>query len=183
MRCFISVDLEDPDLLDALEEAQRGLQTTGADIKCVERENIHLTLRFLGDVRESLLDRLQQLVSNTEVNPFRLELKGLGAFPKLHRPRVIWAGISDGVEELTHIFQNINRELVEMGFKPERRGFSPHITIARVRSGRNREKLAENVRRHSNVLFGGFEVKHVLLKKSALTPRGPIYTTLAESTK
>jgi len=183
LRCFISVDLENPDLLDALEEAQRGLQMTGADIKCVESENIHLTLRFLGDVRESLVERLQHLVSKADVNPFRSELKGLGAFPKLHRPRVVWAGISQGVEELTHIFRNVERELVEMGFKPERRGFSPHITIARVRSGRNRDRLAEYVRSHSNDLFGGFEVKHVRLKKSILTPRGPIYSTLAESTE
>lgn len=183
MRCFISVDLEDPDLLDALEEAQRGLRMTGADIKCVERENIHLTLRFLGDVRESLVERLQHMVSKAEVSPFRSELKGLGAFPKLHRPRVVWAGVSQGVDELTQIFRNVDRELVDMGFKPERRGFSPHLTIARVRSGRNRDRLADYVGRRSNDMFGGFEVKHVRLKKSILTPRGPIYSTLAESIK
>jgi 2'-5' RNA ligase len=70
---------------------------------------------------------------------------------------------------------------VKLGFKPERRGFSPHITIARVRSGRNRGQLVDEVLRSQGEMFGGFEVKHIRLKKSVLTPRGPVYSTLAES--
>ena len=182
MRCFISVDIEDQALLDALEEAQRRLETAGADLKRVERENIHITVRFLGDVREGLVGELQRLVSGTVFDPFRVELRGLGVFPSLRRPRVVWVGISDGVEELTDIFRRLERELVGMGFRPESRGFSPHITLARVRSGRNRERLAEELRGRASEFFGGFEIEHIRLKKSVLTPRGPIYTTIAEST-
>lgn len=181
MRCFISVDIEDPGLLNALEGAQRRLEMTGADLKLVERENIHITMRFLGEVREGLLDELQRLVSGTAFRLFRAELRGLGVFPSLQRPRVVWAGITSGVEELTEIFQRLEGEIVGMGFRPERRGFSPHITLARVRSGRNREQLAGAVREHANELFGTFEIERIRLKRSDLTPRGPIYTTMAET--
>ncbi len=181
VRCFISVDIEDQSILDALEEAQRRLRGTGADLKCVERGNIHITVRFLGDVREGLVAELQRLVSDTAFNPFRVEFRGLGAFPSLRRPRVVWAGISDGVEELAAIFRRLEPELVGMGFRPEGRGFSPHITLARVRSGRNRDRLVEEVMAHADDVFGEMEVRHIRLKKSVLTPGGPIYSTLAES--
>lgn len=181
MRCFISLDIEDRGLLDALEEAQRRLERTGADLKCVERENIHVTMRFLGDVREGLTVELKRLVSSLAFRPFRVELRGLGVFPSLRRPRVVWAGISDGVEELTDIFQSLEPELVGMGFRPEGRGFSPHITLARVRSGRNRERLVGEVMAHAEEVFGAMEVVCIKLKKSVLTPKGPIYSTIAES--
>lgn len=182
MRCFISVDIEDRDLLDALKEAQGHLERTGADLKCVDRENIHITMRFLGDIREGLVDELKRLVSGLAFSSFRAELRGLGAFPSLRRPRVVWTGISDGVDELTDIFRRLEPELVGMGFRQEGRGFSPHITLARVRSGRNRERLVEEVMAHAEEVFGEMEVAHIRLKKSVLTPRGPIYSTIAEST-
>jgi len=181
VRCFISVDIEDQGLLDALEEAQRRLERTGADLKCVERENIHVTVRFLGDVREGLVGELQRLISGFGFTPFKVKLRGLGAFPNLQRPRVVWTGISDGVEELKGIFQRLEPELVGLGFKPEARGFSPHMTLARVRSGRNRDRLVGEVVARADDPFGIFDVVHIRLKKSVLTPQGPIYSTVAES--
>ncbi len=110
-----------------------------------------------------------------------MELEGVGVFPNLGRPRVVWVGVTAGAEELKGIFNRLEPALVEMGFRPERRGFSPHITIARVRSGRNRGQLVDEVLRSRGDGFGGFEVNHIRLKKSVLTPRGPVYSTLAES--
>ena len=181
MRCFVSVDIEDRLLLDALIGVQSRLEKTGADLKSVERENIHITLRFLGDVREGLVGELQHLISGMNIEPFRVEFKGLGVFPSLSRPRVVWVGISDGVEELTEIFGRLEPELVGMGFRPESRGFSPHMTLARVRSGRNRQRLVEEVTNHADEVYGELGVEHIRLKKSVLTPRGPIYSTIAES--
>jgi 2'-5' RNA ligase len=181
VRCFIAVEVEDEGLLDALGALQSRLVATGADLKCVERENIHLTLRFLGDVREGLVEGLKGLVSGLGFSPFRMELVGVGAFPNLRRPRVVWVGIREGVEELRGIFDRLEPEVVGMGFKPEGRGLSPHITIARVRSGRNRGKLVDEVSSHGDEPLGGFEVRHVRLKKSVLTPRGPVYSTLAQT--
>lgn len=181
VRCFVAVDIEESSVLDSMGRLQVSLEGTGADLKCVERENIHLTLRFLGDVGEGLLEELRNIVSGLGFEPFQMVLEGVGAFPNLRRPRVIWTGISKGVDELRGIFNRLESRLMGLGFKPERRGLSPHITLARVRSGRNRDRLVEQVRTHEDESFGAFEVRHIRLKKSVLTPRGPIYSTIAES--
>lgn len=181
VRCFIAVEVDDPFTLDGIARAQSSLNATGANLKLVERENLHLTLKFLGDVREGLLPEVVKVVSGTSFEPFRMALKGVGVFPSLRRPRVVWAGITEGVEALTAIFRDIEPRLVEMDFKPESRPFSPHITIARVRSGRNRDRLIEEVMALEDTDFGGFEARYVKLKKSVLTPRGPVYTDLALS--
>lgn len=182
VRCFVAVDVDEPDLAGALGRVQAVLEGTGADMKCVETENIHVTMRFLGDVGEELLGELVSLVEGLSFDPFRMELKGVGVFPNLRRPRVIWAGVTRGADELAGIFERLESGVVGMGFRPDRRRFSPHITLARVRSGRNRERLVREILGHADDEFGGMEVRHVRLKKSVLTPRGPIYSTLAQST-
>ena len=182
VRSFIAVDVEEPALLGALEGVQRGLMATGADIKCVERENIHITLRFLGDVSEGQLEGLRLLVAGLELRPFPVEFRGVGAFPSLRRPRVVWAGLAGGADGLAEVFSRLEDGVVGLGFRREGRGFSPHVTLARVRSGRNREGLVEEILRRSDDPLGEMVAERVRLKKSALTPRGPNYSTLAEST-
>ena len=181
VRCFVAVDVDDPEVLDALGTVQAGLVGSGGALKAVELENIHLTLKFLGEVDEGLLDEVKRIVSSLTFEPFRMTISETGVFPNLRRPRVIWAGVSEGVDELAAIFRKIEEGFVGLGFKREGRRFNPHITIARVRSGRNRDWLVEEVLRHRDAVFGGFEVRSVKLKRSVLTPRGPVYSTLAES--
>ena len=181
VRCFIAVEVNEAATLDGIARAQQSLRATGANLQLVERENIHLTLKFLGDVREGLLPEVIKVVSETSFEPFRVALKGVGVFPNFRRPRVVWVGVKEGAEELEAVFRELEPRLVELDFKPESRPFSPHFTIARVRSGRNRETLIEEVMALEDADFGGFEVRHVKLKRSVLTPRGPIYTNLARS--
>jgi 2'-5' RNA ligase len=181
VRCFVAVEVDEPRVLDALGRVQSGLVGSGGDLKPVERENIHLTLKFLGDVDEGRLGEVESVVSDLRFEPFRMALAETGAFPNLRRPRVIWAGVYEGVDELAWIFSELETGFVGLGFKREGRRFSPHITIARVRSGRNREELVEEVLRHREMDYGGFEVRSVKLKRSVLTPRGPVYSTLAQS--
>ena len=173
------MEVDDPHTLDGIAKVQSSLNTTGANLKMVERENVHLTLKFLGDVRAGLLPEVINVVSGTSFSPFRMALNGVGVFPHLRRPRVVWAGVNEGADELSAVFRKLEPRLVELDFKPESRPFSPHITIARVRSGRNRDRLVEEIMALEDTDFGGFEVRHVKLKKSVLTPRGPIYTDLA----
>jgi len=177
----VALEVDDPGVLDALGQIQAGLLSSGGDLKPVERENIHVTMKFLGDVDERRLEEVKSAVSELSFEPFRMELVGVGAFPNLKRPRVIWAGITSGAEETKSIYDDLESGLEGLGFRRERRRFSPHVTIARVRSGRNRDRLVEEVLNHRDDVFGGFEVGRVRLKKSVLTPRGPIYSTLAES--
>jgi len=181
VRCFVAVEVDDPGGLDALGSFQAGLVGSGGDLKPVERENIHLTLKFLGDVEDGLLEEVKRVVGGLSFEPFRMTLAETGAFPNLRKPRVIWAGVSEGGDELAAIFGEVEAGFVGLGFKREGRRFSPHITIARVRSGRNRDWLMEEVLRHRDADFGSFEVGSVKLKRSVLTPRGPVYSTLAES--
>lgn len=182
VRCFTAVDIGDPGVLRRLVGVQRSLEGTGGDLKVVERENIHVTMKFLGDVREGRLGEVERVMEGVSFEAFDMTLRGVGVFPHLRRPRVVWAGVTQGAEELKAIFDQLEEGYTSLDFKQERRSFKPHVTIARVRSGRNRGSLVEEIRRLGDEEFGGFEVRKVALKKSVLTPKGPIYSTLAEAT-
>ena len=180
IRSFIAVDLADGKLIQGIVKSQTELALTGADIKIVEPENIHATLRFLGEVSSALLDQVKNELSQIAFPPFVIELRGIGAFPSSHRPNVIWVGITKGEEDLQKIFSQLEPRLRGLGFVSEKRGFSPHITIARVKSGRNREALHSAIVEMSDREFGLMDVQSIKLKKSTLTPKGPIYSTIFE---
>ncbi len=181
VRCFVAVDIEDGSLIQKIIGVQGQLSATRADVKCVEPENIHFTLKFLGDVPESQVQGVQDVVSEIAFQPFRLGVNGVGVFPNLKRPRTIWAGVDEGVSEIAEVHGVLDRALGNLGFERERRKFHPHATICRVRSGKNRDLLVDALMFLSDVAFGGMEVRNIRLKKSVLTSRGPIYTILAES--
>jgi len=181
VRAFVSVDIEEPELLKALENAQRRLEETEADLKSVERENIHFTMMFLGNIDERRLSQLKKIISNLAFETFIAELEGLGAFPNVMRPRTIWAGITRGADQLGSIYGRLSPEISSMGIRLDDRGFNPHITLARVRSGRNRDLLIKELTAAKEEHFGDMIVKRIRLKGSTLTREGPIYVTFAES--
>jgi 2'-5' RNA ligase len=181
LRCFIAVEVADTRVLGSLLELGKALTATGATVKLVEAQNIHATLRFLGNVSRSRVEEVGKLLGEVEFYPFDVELKGVGVFPNLRRVNVVWVGIERGDAELFNVFNQLEAKLKEIGFKPDRRGFSPHITVARVSSGRSREALVDVVSKWSDREFGVFGVDAIQLKKSVLTPRGPIYSTLHEA--
>ncbi|MBS7620437.1 RNA 2',3'-cyclic phosphodiesterase [Candidatus Bathyarchaeota archaeon] len=181
VRCFVSIDIDNPDLLTRLIGIQRSLEDSGADLKTVETENIHITLMFLGDVEESRLGDLRNEITEISFKPFKIEFKGVGVFPSISKPRVIWAGISKGLEQLNLIYKDLEARVSGMGFKLDDKGFSPHVTLARIRSGRNRDKLVTLLRELENDFLGEMIAKHIRLKKSLLTSKGPIYSTITQS--
>lgn len=181
VRAFISVDIEKPELRRALENAQRRLEDTGADLKSVERENIHITMMFLGNVDERRLTHLMSIISNISFEPFKAEFRGLGAFPSVTRPRTIWVGITNGSDQLESIYGRVAPEVSGMGIRLDDRGFNPHITLARVRSGKNRDRLVKELIAARDEIFGEMIVKQIRLKQSTLTRDGPVYATIAES--
>lgn len=181
IRCFVAVECGGDELAAKFTEVRTILEATRADVKFVEPENVHLTLKFLGEIMPSLVEQVSNAVKETGFQPFSARLEGVGVFPNLRRPRVVWAGISDGVFQLAEVWKDVDTKLSNLGFERERRGFSPHITIGRVRSGRNRDRLIEELSTLSDYVFGDLHVDRVALKKSVLTPSGPIYTTLVES--
>ena len=180
VRSFIAVDVADGVILERITDCQTELTRTGADLKPVESENIHATLRFLGEVQVPLLDQVKSELAQVSFQSFLVELRGVGAFPNPRRPNVVWIGITKGGEELQGIFSRLEPRLRGLGFAADRKGFSPHITIGRVKSGRNREALYSGIMGMSDVEFGSMTVESIRLKKSTLTPKGPIYSTIYE---
>ncbi len=180
IRSFIAFSIDNKEILKRLSEAQKKLTTTGADLKLVKPENIHITMRFLGNIQPDMVDKIYSEMKQVTFTPFEVEIQGIGVFPTLKYPRVIWAGIQKGAEKLEDIFNQLEPRLQKLGFKPDPKGFSPHITIARVRTGRNKTELANRINELANYEFGVLKANCLSLKKSALTPQGPIYSTLKE---
>ena len=180
LRSFIAFDIEDKAIIERLSNAQMELVKTGADLKLVEPKNIHITIRFLGNISPGIVEKIFKAMENVNFKPFTVEIRGLGAFPSLRFPRVVWAGIKRGEEELKGIFEQLEPQLRKLGFQPDPKGFSPHITIARVRTGRNKGELIKKLKELIDLEIGVFTAKCLRLKRSTLTPKGPVYTTLRE---
>ena len=181
VRCFMAVECDDEQVLSGFREVGARLRATGADLKLVETENVHLTLKFLGEIPEARAREVAETVKEIRFQPFSFKVEEVGVFPSTSRPNVVWAGITDGVTELAAVFEDLDTRLSRLGFERERRRFSPHLTICRVRSGRNRDQLAAELAELSDMVFGSVKVDRVTLKKSVLTRQGPVYSTLAES--
>jgi len=180
IRSFIAFDLNNESLLKKFEETQRRLIETGADLNLVEPKNIHITMRFLGDISPNMVDSIHEAMKKVSFSAFDCEIRGLGAFPTLRYARVVWAGIRKGADELKNIFEQLEPNLHQLGFKPDPKGFSPHLTLARVKTGRNKAELANCVQELADYHFGFVRAECLRLKKSVLTPKGPIYSTLRE---
>lgn len=187
MRTFIAIELP-KEIKDFLRHLQEQLKRSQADVKWVEPQNIHLTLKFLGEVDDRKLDEVKQILEDTtrDKNPFSIRLSSLGAFPKIDSPRVIWIGIDKGNSQTQEIAKELEEKIAKVGIPKEDRPFSSHITIGRTRSTLNRQKLVENLKTSAgqSVDTGGeleFIVTKITLFQSTLTPKGPIYAVLKEA--
>jgi RNA 2',3'-cyclic 3'-phosphodiesterase len=150
-------------------------------VSWVAPENFHVTVKFLGRVEDT---RVQSVIGalHTAVQghaPFDLEVGGLGAFPSATRARVLWAGITGGIDPLAALAASVEDALAGLGFPREDRAFSPHITLARVREPGRAPALAEALRDRSGHRFGRVPVADTALMRSDLSPRGARYTPLA----
>ena len=193
MRTFIAVEISE-EQKKKLQEFQEALKKCGADLNLVERENLHLTLRFLGEITEGELEKAKkglERAANGEKR-FLTAINGTGVFPNLNYVKVIWAGVEKGKEELERIAEKINNE-INVGQKNERRSrarremleakrraFSAHITVARVKSAKNLEDLKKVLKEFQNFEFGETIVSEIKIKESKLSPRGPIYSDLCK---
>ena len=180
VRSFLAFDITNRLVLQRFAEVQRLLLETGADLKLVDPSNIHITLRFLGDIPLDVVDPILESMEKVSFSAFDSSVHGLGVFPSIHRITVIWAGIEKGAQELKDVFEQLETNLRRLNFKADRKGFSPHLTLARVRGGRNKAKLVRCLQELANYDFGVVRTDCLRLKKSVLTPKGPIYSTLRE---
>jgi len=180
MRSFIAIDI-DENLKSKIVDVQNNIGTTYLKIKFVEPKNLHFTLKFLGEIEEKSIEDIYKILQkNLEIyKPFEINLKGLGAFPSFSYIRVLWIGIQDETNSLINIADELNRDLKKLGFKKEKK-LIPHLTIGRVKFIREKEKISQILKELQNVKIGKMIVDRVLIKKSVLTPKGPIYSDLKE---
>jgi 2'-5' RNA ligase len=185
MRTFIAIELPQ-EIKTALSRLQDQLKTTAADVKWVQPQNIHLTLKFLGERDDKKIEKIMQILEETakDKNCFQIRIWSLGAFPKINFPRVIWVGIDQGDNETKEIAKDLEERIAKIGIPKEDRPFSSHITIGRTRSTLNREKLVEGLNKLADYFVENkleFTAVKITLFKSTLTPQGPIYEVLKEA--
>jgi len=180
IRCFIAIDIDQKNILEKILSIQKVLKETNADLKLVEPQNIHLTLKFLGEISEEKVKKVIEAIKNIQFKSFKIVLKGLGVFPTIAHPRVLWIGITNGFKDASSIFIQLEDKLANLGFPKEERGFSPHLTIARVKSGKGKAELIKILEKFKNEEFGEISVEAVKLKRSVLISKGPIYSTIFE---
>lgn len=180
IRSFLAFDIQSDTVRGRLEAVQKLLVQTGADLKLVEPQNIHVTIRFLGGISPEMVEKVFEAMKRVDFTPFTIQLCGLGVFPSLNYPRVVWVGMTEGAQQLKSIFAQIEPQIRSLGFAPDPKGFSPHLTIARVKSSKNKAQLAELVTKKEKYDFGSINADCFRLKKSQLSPKGPTYSTLKE---
>jgi len=179
LRAFMAVEI-DFRLINKILKVQEAIKMADAQVKFVDGENLHFTVKFFGDITP---DQAQQITSLTDSRledqkSFQMYIKGTGVFPNLDRPRVLWLGVDDP-QEFSQLQEKLDDDWVRMGFRKER-SYIPHLTIGRVKGPRNREALISKIRELETVDIGPLPVNKLVLKQSELTPVGPIYTDLQD---
>jgi 2'-5' RNA ligase len=181
MRSFIAIDIP-TELRDALGSIQEELRVSGADVRWVRPQSVHLTLKFLGEIDPEVVKGIYAEIEKCirKRLPFTLELAGMGCFPRLRQPRVVWVGLLGETERLLTLQKEVEEGAARLSFPREQRPFKPHLTLGRVRSAKGRERLIDHVQRLLNVHLGSFTVRSVVQYKSELHPAGARYTPLWE---
>ena len=174
IRSFIAVEITNPDVMQKIHMIQQEIKASEtAVIKEVELNNLHITLKFLGEIDKYKLEQVKREIKEIKFTPFTIHLKGIGYFPGGNRVNVIWIGVNDVDGVLTKLGEEVQRRMSKLGFQYEK--FTPHLTISRVKAVRDRQGLLRILAEHENEEFGMQEIEYICLKKSTLTPKGPIY--------
>ena len=183
IRSFIAIDL--PKLLhEQLKQVSDHLndQLKGKPIRWVPIQNIHLTLKFLGDVSENNIPMIMKIieVEANNAKPFEISVGGFGVFPNLTRPRVIWVGV-EAPDELINLQRRIDTETARLGYAPDQRKFSPHLTLGRVSRNANPKDIravSEVLRKYKVGFLGAARINAVHLFRSDLTSKGAVYNNM-----
>ncbi len=157
------------------------LKQKGGSVKWVTPKNIHLTMKFLGDTEENLVDSIKEQIDAIarDFAPVETVITRLGAFPNLSRPRVIWAGLDKNIETLAEISAKVEMAVQTLGFEREERRFKAHLTLGRVRQPAGLDNLTGYMK-SLDVPEMSFRLDRMVLFRSTLTPRGPVYDRLHE---
>jgi 2'-5' RNA ligase len=184
IRAFIAVELP-LEIKTVLANLQAALGAGKDDsVKWVNPDSIHLTLKFLGNIDAAAISQITEAIISSvkHIHSFKLEIAEIGAFPNARSPRVVWIGLTGDVRALAMIHKSLEDTLASLGFTPEKRSFSPHLTLGRVRDRAKKDQRLALAQQLSTVKLEnrpGFSVKQINLMRSELTQKGAIYTELA----
>lgn len=178
-RLFVAVELGSG-IQGHLAEIQEDLKRFSSTVKWVEPENFHLTLKFLGEVPEERIPAVREVLETVarQHAPLELELVGIGAFPNARSPRVLWAGVHEGREALIRLALHLNRGFSGLGFEPESRPFTGHVTLGRARRPEPIPGLDKVMLGLAKSKLGRRPIQDFALVQSELKPTGPVYTVL-----
>jgi len=179
MRAFIALRLPE-NILSSINKIQEDLKQYRLPVRWVRPENIHLTLKFFGNISESDTEIIGIAMGDCKGSclPLILSAKGIGVFPSVARPRIIWAGLSGQIPLLLSFQDTLEKRLEKSGFKKEERPFKGHLTIGRLKDRVNNARLIEAIRKHKDFNTDLFDAGEIILFKSDLLPEGPVYTEL-----
>jgi len=181
MRTFIAIEIPS-EIKAALAALQTDLRRADADVSWTKPENIHLTLKFLGEVAEERIVEIEKvcLTLGDESHPFSLRLNDTGVFPNTRQPRVLWAGLSGDIESAAEMQTRLDEMLLLIGFEREEKKFQPHLTIGRLKSNKKTRELLALADAHQLPALS-FDVSEIVLMKSELHPAGARYTPMARA--
>jgi 2'-5' RNA ligase len=174
MRVFIAIEISNEEILKRIQTLQKNLEI---DAKPTKIDQIHFTLQFLGEINEKKCEKVKDVLKEISFHQFELSLKGIGGFPKLNNPRVIWIGTDKGGQKLSQIAKEIGMKLTILGFKEDKK-FKPHLTIFRIK--KEIGDISSSMQEYETAEFGSETVSKIKLKKSVLSPEGPEYSDLLE---
>ncbi|HMK60356.1 MAG TPA: RNA 2',3'-cyclic phosphodiesterase [Dissulfurispiraceae bacterium] len=179
MRSFIAIEIPES-VRVALKDVIKIMAVDSGGVRWVQPANIHLTLKFLGEVRDDIVPEIAcrlELIGKNH-SPFEIEASGAGAFPSLRDPNVIWVGLGRS-GQLEALVEDIEKSLAEIGFQREHKSFSPHLTIGRVKEKRGINSIIKMLATYNETFFGSIEVREILLMKSILKASGAEYSKIA----
>ena len=178
IRCFVAIEI--PDRIQAiLSEVQSDFRSRIIKASWTRHGNFHMTLRFIGDVETGQIQEIDKTLQKVVdfLPPFSIEIGGIGTFPNLSRPRVLWVGLTQGVREVTTLVKMINRELAELGYPTDSR-FHPHFTLARLKEQVNMRIYTKLFQKYETIAGTVVNVNHITLVRSELHPSGAVYTPI-----
>jgi RNA 2',3'-cyclic 3'-phosphodiesterase len=178
IRAFIAVDLDDP-VIEKICSVVEILKSRITEIRWLRKENLHLTLKFLGNIAESQVEPIATALRHPLglFSPCNISAKGLGVFPDFRRPKILWVGLTG--DQLVQLTAEIESALMPLGFTPENRAFTPHLTIGRWREGnRPAKNLRQKIGSLNDFEFGACAVRQIVLFQSVLKPEGASYSEL-----
>ena len=173
MRTFVAIEIDDQEILDSINKVQSKLKIKA---KPISTKNIHFTLFFLGEVSDSVSQKIQEALGSIEFQPFEVCIRGVGAFPKPNFPRIVWVGTdNEGGKKLIELASVVEERLSSLGFQKDK-PFKPHVTIFRVKNKIG--NISDELKKLETYSFGIQKVSEIKFKKSVLTSDGPIYSDL-----